>query len=71
MTQHRKSPEHDFWHRRIEPAILETIKAHPDWFVIRVDEDRRVIVNSLAKRIVGHVVAAVRERHGEAVGKAG
>ncbi len=71
MTQHRKSPEHEFWHRRIEPAILETIKAHPDWFVIGADEDKRVIVNSLAKRIVGHVVAAVRERQGAAAGKPG
>lgn len=47
------SPSHAFWHRRVEGQIKHCMNAHPEWFT----GDRGTIINSLAKRIVGEIVA--------------
>ena len=58
MTKRRMSPIHNLWHRRVEGQIRHVIRCHPEWF--RFDEKftREVLINSLAKRIVGEIVAA-------------
>lgn len=56
MTQRKHSPAHDFWHPRIEGAILSAILAHPEWFNCRSTEERRRCINSIAKRVVGVIV---------------
>lgn len=48
------SPEHDFWHKRVEGQIRHTMSCHPEWFTERAERD---CVNSLAKRIVGEILA--------------
>lgn len=56
----KHSPQHDFWHPRVEGQIRHTIGRHPEWFaeIIKTSEMRREsMVNSLAKRIVGEIVA--------------
>lgn len=52
------SPIHAKWHRRVEGQINHTINTHPKWFVFKDKHDRVDCVNSLAKRIVGEIVAA-------------
>lgn len=54
MTKRKHSPQHDFWHPRVEGQIR-----HPEWFTFKDDNARRDCVNSLAKRIVGEIVAGV------------
>ena len=59
MTLSKHTPAHDFWHPRVESQIRETMRVHSRWFVFRDDGDRHRCVNSLAKRIVGVIVAEV------------
>lgn len=57
MTKRKHTPLHDRWHRRVEGQIRDAMQAHPEWFNVTSDRQREVIVNSLAKRIVGEIVA--------------
>jgi hypothetical protein len=57
MTHRKKSPQHDYWYGVLEPVVRETIKVHPRWFAFTDEEDKRAMVNSLMKRIVGQVIA--------------
>lgn len=52
------SPLHDLWHRRVEGQIRHTMGCHPEWFNVE-GREREALVNSLAKRIVGEIVAGV------------
>lgn len=54
------SPLHDFWHKRVEGQIKHTMNMHPKWFTFKDDIDKNTCINSLAKRIVGEIVAVVR-----------
>jgi hypothetical protein len=57
MTKRKYSPLHDKWHRRVEGQIRDTIEHHPHWFSFKDGTDRNCCINSLAKRIVGEIVA--------------
>ena len=59
MTKRTYSPLHDFWHRKIEGQIRDCMNGHPDWFRVRDQMHREQIVNSLAKRIVGEIIAEI------------
>lgn len=56
----KHSPLHDKWHRRVEGQIRDTIHAHPKWFSFKNEGDKQDCINSLAKRIVGEIVAAAK-----------
>lgn len=53
----KDTPDHDFWHPRVEGQIRDVISAHPRWFSFTSEGDKKTFVNSLAKRIVGEIVA--------------
>jgi len=57
MTLRKHSPLHDKWHRRVEGQIRDCIHNHPEWF--KSCKDHKRMVNSLAKRIVGEIVADI------------
>jgi hypothetical protein len=57
MSNRKHSPEHDFWHRRVEGQIRHTIGQHPEWFNFPQPYDKKHCVNSLSKRIVGEILA--------------
>lgn len=60
MTSRKRSPLHDFWHPRVEGQIRHTIGRHPEWFNLPIKTSaKRDCINSLAKRIVGEIVAAL------------
>lgn len=46
---------HRKWHRRVEGQIRNCVNAHPEWF----QGDTNRMINSLAKRIVGEIVAGL------------
>lgn len=48
---------YDKWHPRIEGQIRHTMGQHPKWFVFKNAADKETCVNSLAKRIVGEIIA--------------
>lgn len=52
------TPIHNFWHRRVEGQIRHTMNVHPRWFIFKDEHDKNDCINSLAKRIVGEIVAA-------------
>jgi hypothetical protein len=54
------SPEHEKWHVRVEGQVRDCITQHPRWFKFKDDSDKSVCINSLAKRIVGEIVASVK-----------
>jgi hypothetical protein len=54
-VKRKSSPLHDKWHKRVEGQVRHCIKCHPEYFNSNIPTD--VIVNSLAKRIVGEIVA--------------
>ena len=56
----KHSPQHDFWHRRVEGQIRHTIGCHPEWFTVMSHKRREAMINSLAKRIVGEIIVGVR-----------
>jgi hypothetical protein len=58
VTNRKHTPIHDFWHRRVEGQIRDAIYSHPEWFNVKSETQKRTLVNSLAKRIVGEIVAA-------------
>ena len=54
----KHTPLHDFWHRRVEGQIRDTVYHHPEWFNVKKGSmECETLVNSLAKRIVGEIVA--------------
>ncbi len=57
MTIRKHSPLHDKWHKRVEGQIRDAMTSHPEWFNIRDSQHKAFIINSLAKRIVGEIVA--------------
>lgn len=58
-TSSRKtSAAHKFWYPRVEGQIRDCMRNHPYWFSLD-PEDRRKLVNSIAKRVVGEIVAGV------------
>jgi hypothetical protein len=59
MSGRKHTPLHDFWHRRVEGQIRDAIHSHPEWFNVTSESQKRTLVNSLTKRIVGEIVAAV------------
>ncbi len=54
MSKRKHSPAHDFWHPRVEGQIRDAMHHHPEYFA---PVARSAVVNSLAKRIVGEIVA--------------
>lgn len=60
MTRRKQTPEHDFWHSRVEGQIKHTIGCHPEWFNFPNGYDKSHCINSLAKRIVGEILAVTR-----------
>lgn len=66
------SPLHDKWHPRVEGQIRDCMQSHPEWFSVP-DNQLRHFVNSLAKRIVGGIVAdlKVATNHGVVNGHCG
>lgn len=59
MTARKHTTLHDFWHRRVEGQIRDCIYHHPEYFNCN-DGQIFFIVNILAKRIVGEIVAACK-----------
>lgn len=57
MTARTYSPLHDKWHPRVEGQIKDCMNKHPDWFAHIPKGEIYWFVNSLAKRIVGEIVA--------------
>ncbi len=53
----KMTPLHNRWHRIVEGQIRDCVQAHPKWFNFKDDTDKKTCVNSLAKRIVGEIVA--------------
>lgn len=62
MTNRKRSPVHDFWHTRVEGQIRHTIGRHPEWFSLPNARMKGTCIHSLAKRIVGEIVAASKHR---------
>lgn len=56
MTARKHTPAHDYWHPRVEGQIRDAMQAHPGWFK---HTNERIVI-SLAKRIVGEIVAGAR-----------
>ena len=61
MTLRKHSAAHDYWHPRVEGQLRDAIKQHPEWFAFATDRQRRAAVNSMAKRIVGEIVACFHD----------
>ncbi len=57
MTKRKHTPYHDFWHPKVEGQIRDTMYHHPEWFNFTTHKQKETIVNSLAKRIVGEILA--------------
>lgn len=53
----KQTPAHDFWHKRVEGQIRHTIGRHPEWFNLNERFSKKSCINSLAKRIVGEILA--------------
>lgn len=53
----KQTPSHDFWHRRVEGQIRDVLYSHPEWFTLTASYDKKHFINSLAKRIVGEILA--------------
>lgn len=56
--KHKKSPLHVKWHKIVEGQIKSCIHDHSEWFN---EQHANKIINSLAKRIVGEIVADSRK----------
>ena len=61
MTRRTHTPLHDKWHRIVEGQIRHCMSSHPEYFNFNFDcgSTKQTIINSLAKRIVGEIVADV------------
>lgn len=57
MTTRKHSHLHDKWHPRVEGQIRDVLQAHPEWFNPEAKGFKHAFVSSLAKRIVGEIVA--------------
>jgi hypothetical protein len=52
-------PEYEFWRKRIEGQIRHTMNEHPEWFNLPDAESKKRCVSSMAKRIIGEIVAGI------------
>lgn len=59
MSARKSTPLHDFWHKRVDGQIKHTMGQHPEWFKFSSERERKTIINSLSKRIVGEIVACL------------
>lgn len=59
VTFRKHSSLHDKWHPRVEGHIRDCLRSHPEWFNQEAKSFKKNFVNSLAKRIVGEIVADV------------
>jgi len=50
-------PEYQFWRKRIEGQIRHTMNEYPEWFNLPDDEAKNRAIGSMAKRIIGEIVA--------------
>jgi hypothetical protein len=50
-------PEYQAWRRRVEGQIRHTINEHPEWFNLPNEKIYDRCVRSMAKRIIGEIVA--------------
>jgi len=57
MTKAKYLPEYLFWRRRIEGQIKHMINEHPEYFNFGNDVARGKCIRSMAKRIIGEIVA--------------
>lgn len=57
QNKSKSSPEYKKWHRRVEGQIRDAINSHPEWFSFKTRGQEATMVNSLAKRIVGEIIA--------------
>lgn len=57
MTLRKQTPLHDKWHRRVEGQLRDVIHSHPEWFSFEDEHDKKCCINSIAKRVVGEIVA--------------
>ncbi len=55
MNKGKYSADHLKWHRIVEGQIKDCMFQHPEFF--NPEADKRIIINSLAKRIVGEILA--------------
>lgn len=63
--KHKDTPAHIKWHRRVEGQIRDCMHHHPELFNTALDmHQKNTLVNSLAKRIVGEIIAAGRRTSG-------
>lgn len=49
--------EYLYWRNRVEGQIRHAINEHPEWFNLPTQKDRDRCVRSVAKRIIGEIVA--------------
>lgn len=57
MTHRKHTPLHGKWHRRVEGQLRDTIYSHPEWFLFEDEHEKNCCINSIAKRVVGEIVA--------------
>lgn len=52
-------PQYAAWRNRVEGQIRHTIHEHPEWFDLPDEETKNRCIRSMAKRIIGEIVAAM------------
>jgi len=52
-----KTPRRRLWHTRVEGQIRDAMIAHPEWFTEFTHTHKKQVLTSLAKRIVGEILA--------------
>lgn len=52
-----KSELHARWHRRVEGQIRDCMMKHPKWFAGVPKSERKQFIESIAKRVVGEILA--------------
>jgi hypothetical protein len=50
-------PEYQLWRKRIEGQIRHAMNEHPEWFNLPDAETKVHAIGSIAKRIIGEIVA--------------
>jgi len=51
------SEKHSFWRNRVEGQIRHAMHEHPEYFAPMDDTQKKKCINSIAKRIIGEIVA--------------
>lgn len=59
MNKYKKpiKPEYQVWRNRIEGQIKHAMNEHPEWFNLRTQEIKDRAIRSIAKRVIGEIVA--------------